>query len=77
MKVIRVIANKFDCHIRHLCDRFTPRQQFIITVLLFTIFTLASIYVLTISAYRVGKIDGSKAIYREHVETVPIYKPLK
>lgn len=76
MKIISLLSDRIDLHIKKLCNRLTSRQQLIITVLLFMFFSLAAIYTLTIAAYRVGKEDG-KVINIEHIERVPLYKPLK
>ena len=76
MKVFKRIPDKIDLHIRKLCNCLSPMQKIVLTVILFSLFFLASLYTIAFTAYQIGKKDG-KFIQIEHVHPVPIIKQNK
>lgn len=73
MKVFKRISEQIDLHIRKLCNCLSPMQKIVLTVVLFAMFFLASLYVIVFTAYQVGKQDG-KLIQIEHVHPAPMMK---
>lgn len=67
MKVI----NTIDIHIKRLCKCLSPVQRLVITVILFVIFFLASLFMIVFAAYQVGKQDG-KLMQIEHISPAPV-----
>lgn len=74
MKIITTISNRIDRHIKKLCDCLSPVQKLCLSVILFAIFFLASLYILVMAAYQVGKTDG-KLMQIEHIQTLPLVEP--
>ena len=58
MKVFKRIPDKIDLHIRKLCNCLSPMQKIVLTVILFALFFLASLYTIAFTAYQIGKKDG-------------------
>lgn len=73
MKVLKRISGKIDLHIRRLCNCLSPMQKIVLTVILFALFFLASLYTIVFTAYQIGKNDG-KFMQIEHVHPAPIIK---
>lgn len=76
MKVFQRISDKIDLHIRKLCNCLSPMQKIVLTVILFALFFLASLYTIAFTAYQIGKKDG-KFIQIEHVYPSPIIQQNK
>lgn len=76
MKVFKRISDKIDLHIRKLCNCLSPMQKIVLTVILFALFFLASLYTIAFTAYQIGKKDG-KFIQIEHVHPSPIIQQNK
>ncbi len=59
-----------------LCSRLTPQQQTIVTLVLFTLFTICSLFVMGDALYQMGKKDGRREqLDIKHIDSLPIVKP--
>lgn len=73
LKQIEKIQDWVDLKIRHLCGCITPEKRLVVVLVVFTLFTIASIYITLSGLYHIGRCEGQA----EHLQQIEHIKRLE